>query len=114
MVNVNTPLFSLIKYHLEGTCQYDGTLLERVGGLSSAEKCQSLCKGSPECKIWIYDIPQKLCVLRKSNATRCDTYVAPPSPKREECFPGIKISYFLESVMTLIIKFLVDIFRLVL
>ena len=86
-------MFSLIKYHLEGTCQYDGTLLERLT-LSSAEKCQSVCKGSTKCKIWIYDIPSKLCVLKKSDVTRCDTFVAPPSPKREECFPGIKISYF--------------------
>ena len=100
----------LIKYHLEGTCQYDGTLLERVDGLSSAEKCQSVCKGSAKCKIWIYDIPSKLCVLKKSNESRCDTFVAPPTPKREECFPGIKISYFSRVSNDLDWEYLVDIY----
>ena len=109
-MSLNISFFSLIKYHLEGTCEYDGTLLERVTGLSSAEKCQSVCKGSAKCKIWIYDVPTKLCVLRKSDVSRCDTFVAPPTPKREECFPGIKISYFSRVSNDLDLKILVDIY----
>ena len=79
---------------MEGTCEYDGTLLERVRNLSSAEKCQSVCRGSEKCKIWIYDVTSKLCILKESDKRLCDTFVGPPSPTREECFPGIKISYF--------------------
>ena len=86
-------LFSLIKYHLDGSCEYDGSLLERVV-LPSAEKCQSNCKGDPKCKVWIYNVPNKLCVMKKSFARKCDAFVGPPSPKREECFPGTKIFCF--------------------
>ena len=72
--------------HLEEDCEYNGELLRRFSGFGSAISCEEECKTqAPNCKYWIYNNREDLCILKRDGRKTCNGWGGPKEPSYDHC-----------------------------
>jgi len=75
--------------HLEEDCEYNGELLRTFSGkwkLGSAITCEEFCKmEAPDCKYWIYNNREDLCILKRDGRKTCNGWGGPKEPSYDHC-----------------------------
>jgi len=76
---------------MEEDCEYntsDGKDLyrSRQGAITSPNACQGLCEDwAPDCKFWIHDQPNNLCILKREVEKTCKIIGGPKAPAYQDC-----------------------------
>jgi len=74
--------------HVEEDCEYTGELLyrSRPGAITSPYACLGLCEDwAPDCKYWIHDRPNNLCILKREGTKTCKISGGPKAPSYQDC-----------------------------
>ena len=69
----------------EGSCRFEGDLLNNFEGVGSASICQTFCQDL-ECNYFVYNGIDHNCQLRSSTGRSCDWMRGPPTPSYGDCF----------------------------
>ena len=83
VVSVNFPIFWLchlcqlatlisLQDFKEGSCMFEGSLLEHLSLITDEDSCQAACQHVPACQYYIYDTNTKDCQLLDSSNRQCD------------------------------------------
>jgi len=75
---------------LEEDCEYNGKHLDKLGKgqVLDADDCQANCElRAPDCKYWIYNIKEAVCILKGSVEKKCSVETGPPfeENKYDDC-----------------------------
>jgi len=71
--------------HLEEECEYNGEFLTSEGSIDSADTCQELCEGEADCKYWIFNRLESLCILKRDERKTCNVLGGPKEPSYDYC-----------------------------
>jgi len=73
---------------IEEECEYTGNDVIKIpsGGMRDGYECQDACQNSfPDCKYWIYNIAEGVCILKEEGTRICNVTGGPKRPSYEEC-----------------------------
>merc|ERR1712136_461416 len=71
--------------HIEEDCEYNGELLRKDFGLGSAITCEKICKSQLNCKYWIYNDREDLCIFKRDGRKTCNGWGGPKEPSYGQC-----------------------------
>jgi len=74
--------------HLEEDCEYNGELLKKIspGNILDANSCQRTCEIlAPNCKYWIFNRREFVCILKRDGRKRCTARGGPKEPSYDRC-----------------------------
>jgi len=75
-------------HQIEEACEYTGNAVRKYppGGITDDDRCQEECQNSaPTCKYWIYNIAERVCILKGESTRICNVTGGPKHPSYEEC-----------------------------
>ena len=75
----------------EGLCNYEGNVLENLGDIETASKCQFACQiynldnlDFP-CNYFVHNNREQNCQFLSSTDRKCDVIRGPPTPSLDNC-----------------------------
>ena len=77
-------MFDIFQKFTEGYCNYEGSLLENLGMIKTADQCQLACEFNDNCNYFVYNYEQNNCQLLKSSERTCDLIRGPATPTYAE------------------------------